>query len=285
MRTKGPVEATKHVAFLHCWLTFHVFCSRTMQVPQYLLPIAQLLHEGMDICLSKLLLATLYDSLSDVVTILWSPFPITLTSGPFWLLQLWLNSIFGDDTNVTNPIRTYFGPIGIYLTFLTPVLEKTQYFEAFQKFFDLFYHLDSGNKFIAPFALRMYGPSWLTLPLSLPKEIISLWREFITPSLLQASFLMKRSSTCFIILTLLLVNSSWVNFFPRPGPLFLWYTSGLYQGHSTNAPIERMCLILFEAYSQLLPPQFWGFFRLFLQLLRMVVYLLRFDGQVIRRLP
>lgn len=39
MRTKGHVEATKHVAFLHCWLTFffiqswltfYVFWSRTM---------------------------------------------------------------------------------------------------------------------------------------------------------------------------------------------------------------------------------------------------------------
>lgn len=188
MRMKGLVEAIEHVTFLHCWLTFYFFCSRTMQVPQYLLPIAQLLHEGTDLCLSKLFLANLYDSLSDAVTILRSPFPITLISGPFWLLQLWLNSIFESESNTTKPMRIYCGPVRVHLSSLTPILEKTQYFEGFQRFFDLFYCLDSDNKFISPFASRMYGPSWLTRLLSLSKEIISTWREFITPSLLQASF-------------------------------------------------------------------------------------------------
>lgn len=89
---------------------------------------------------------------------------------------------------MSSPVKPYSGPVGVSLTFLTPVSEKIDYFEAFQRFFNLFYRLDSNNKFIAPFALRKYSPLWLTHPLGLSKEVILLWREFTTPSLLQAIF-------------------------------------------------------------------------------------------------
>lgn len=102
-----------------------------MQVPQYLLPIAQLLHEGTNVCLRKLLLANLYDSLSKAVTILRSPFPITQISGPFSLLQLWLNGIFEDKSNITLPGKHPHGNVGPRLSVLTLLVDKAHYFEDF----------------------------------------------------------------------------------------------------------------------------------------------------------
>lgn len=54
------------------------------------------LHAGHDICLSEMIQASLYESLSDGVAQLnnLGEKGNLLLSGPFWLLLLWLNATF-----------------------------------------------------------------------------------------------------------------------------------------------------------------------------------------------
>ena len=89
----SAISDHEHVAFLLYWLNSIIFCSKNVKAQTTLLPLAALLHEGRKLCLSKLLLARLYEEISHVVELIkggknFNP------GGPFWLLQLWLNAIF-----------------------------------------------------------------------------------------------------------------------------------------------------------------------------------------------
>jgi len=46
----------------------YIFCSRSIQVPKGFKILAIQLHEGRDICLSKLILGSLYENLNQAVT-------------------------------------------------------------------------------------------------------------------------------------------------------------------------------------------------------------------------
>jgi len=66
--TNTDVSDKEHVAFLTYWLSMYIFCSRSIQVPKKFKIIATQLHEGRDICLSKLILGSLYENLNQAVT-------------------------------------------------------------------------------------------------------------------------------------------------------------------------------------------------------------------------
>lgn len=61
------VSNVEHIAFLALRLSHSVFCSKSLQVAKKYLTLANQLHVGHDICLSEMILASLYDSLSDGV--------------------------------------------------------------------------------------------------------------------------------------------------------------------------------------------------------------------------
>nr|KYP35927.1 hypothetical protein KK1_042998 [Cajanus cajan] len=60
-----PVSISEHIAFLMYWLSVCVFCTPSLQVPKYYYILAQALHLKKKICLSKLLLASLYTCLDE----------------------------------------------------------------------------------------------------------------------------------------------------------------------------------------------------------------------------
>lgn len=73
-----------------------MFCSKSLQVAKKYLTLANQLHVKHDVCLSKMILASLYESLGDGVTQLnnLGGKGNLILSCPFWLLQLWLNATF-----------------------------------------------------------------------------------------------------------------------------------------------------------------------------------------------
>ncbi|RYR26448.1 hypothetical protein Ahy_B02g060681 [Arachis hypogaea] len=87
------VTDDEHVAFLFYWLNVIVFCSRSVQMSKFFLPLDALLHEGNTLNLAKLLLGHVFKELSQFVHCLRDNCLIS-TGGPLWLLQLWLNAIF-----------------------------------------------------------------------------------------------------------------------------------------------------------------------------------------------
>lgn len=80
----------KHITFLALWLPHSIFCSKSLHVSKKYLTLANQLHARHNICLSEMILASLYESLSDGVAQLKNlgDKRNLLLSGPFWLLQL-----------------------------------------------------------------------------------------------------------------------------------------------------------------------------------------------------
>ena len=78
------------------WLSYSVFCSKSLQVAKKYLSLANQLHAGHDVCLSEMVLENIYESLSYGVTQLnnLGEKGNLLLSRPFWLLQLCLNATF-----------------------------------------------------------------------------------------------------------------------------------------------------------------------------------------------
>lgn len=65
--TDTTVSDIDHIAFLDLWLSQCVFCSKSLQVAKKYLTLANQLHSGHGVCLSEIILASLYESLSDGV--------------------------------------------------------------------------------------------------------------------------------------------------------------------------------------------------------------------------
>ena len=90
------MSEVEHIAFLAMWLSRFVFCTKSLQVTKKMLTLATQLHHKYPLCLAELILANLYESISNGVTQLkvLGDRGNLLLSGPFWLLQLWLNATF-----------------------------------------------------------------------------------------------------------------------------------------------------------------------------------------------
>lgn len=86
----------EHIAFLSLWLLRCIFYYKSLKVAKHYLNLSNQLHEGCDIILSQLILGSLYESLRVVTDALKTlqPKDNLLLSGPFWLLQLWINATF-----------------------------------------------------------------------------------------------------------------------------------------------------------------------------------------------
>ena len=152
----GPeISEQEHTAFLLLWLSYSVFYSKSLSVGKSMLPLARLLHEGIDVSLSKLLLASLYESLGDLYMSLkdHNICPSNIGS-PFWLLQLWLNAIYYlsfKEVNIALPSKT---PYGRKLVHLSVYMSSAEQKLAFRTYFQWFLTLKTYNPYLSPFSTR-----------------------------------------------------------------------------------------------------------------------------------
>jgi len=103
--TNSDVFDKEHVAFLTYWLSMYIFCSRSIQVPKKFKTLAIQLHEGRDICLSKLILGYLYENLNQALTSIkeYQSGSNLIIPDPIWLFQLWLLTTFKTQLAVQTP--------------------------------------------------------------------------------------------------------------------------------------------------------------------------------------
>nr|KYP71758.1 hypothetical protein KK1_011028 [Cajanus cajan] len=153
------VSPSEHIAFLMYWLSACVFCTPSLQVPKYYYILAQALHLKKKICLSKLLLASLYTCLDEASESLFREFGPRNLSGPLWLLQLWLNAIFEKKLSLTSSFTSTCALEGARLTTLTP---RKRSVDNFAKYIDAILSFTEFTKDLAPFIRStLLGPPWL----------------------------------------------------------------------------------------------------------------------------
>uniref|UniRef100_A0A151UD95 Aminotransferase-like plant mobile domain-containing protein n=1 Tax=Cajanus cajan TaxID=3821 RepID=A0A151UD95_CAJCA len=141
------------------WLSACVFCTPSLQVPKYYYNLAQALHLKNKICLSKLLLASLYTCLDEASESLSRESGSRNLSGPSWLLQLWLNSIFEKKLSLTSTFPSTCELEGARLTTLTP---RKRSIDNFATYIKAILSFTDFSEDLAPFIRPiLVGPSWL----------------------------------------------------------------------------------------------------------------------------
>lgn len=85
------VSDREHVAFLNMWLDRYLFCGQSCNPTFNYLTLAEKISTGSGIPLGKYLLGALYNLLNQVSQRLMKNETIPSITGPWWLLQLWLN--------------------------------------------------------------------------------------------------------------------------------------------------------------------------------------------------
>nr|KYP61352.1 hypothetical protein KK1_015839 [Cajanus cajan] len=154
-----PVSNSEHIAFLMYWLSACVFCTPSLQVPKYYYTLAQALHLKKRICLSKLLLASLYTCLDEASESLFRESGPRNLSGPLWLLQLWLNAIFEKKVSLASTFTPSWELEGAHLTNLTP---RKRSIDNFATYIDVILSFTYFSEDLAPFIRpTLAGPSWL----------------------------------------------------------------------------------------------------------------------------
>ncbi|XP_050920289.1 uncharacterized protein LOC127137927 [Lathyrus oleraceus] len=205
------VSDIEHIAFLGLWLSKFFFCCKSLQVAKRFLTLANQLHAGRKVCLSQLLLASLYESLGSASAKLkeYKAGTNLLLSGPYWLLQLWLSATFKSflpthgnvDENAPEIVNRSIE--GTRLLQLTPVDDVDNLQTSLTKYTLMFSKRHHFSPSMAPFASRTHGPSWFTTSLEdavrdANTEIEDIWRAFIFPRLLVSRILPVKSHVCLL---------------------------------------------------------------------------------------
>lgn len=89
--TSKSVSDKEYVAFLNMWLDRYLFCGQACSPTFNYLPLAEKLAADTEIPLGKYLLGALYHLMDQVSQYLIKNETIPTITGPWWLLQLWLN--------------------------------------------------------------------------------------------------------------------------------------------------------------------------------------------------
>lgn len=97
------VSDEEHIAFLTFWLSIYVLCTRSIQVAKHYRTLAFQLHEGKQVCLSKLLLGCVYESLNQGATEMRNQDFFLIIPGLLWLFQLLLLATFRPNLDVFLP--------------------------------------------------------------------------------------------------------------------------------------------------------------------------------------
>jgi len=158
--TSAEVSDKEHIAFLTYWQSMYIFCSRSIQVPKGFNTLAIQLDEGRDICLSKLILGSLYENLNQAVTSIkeYQPGSSLIIPEPIWLFQLWLHATFRTKLAVflpTNFTKAYEDRSieGIGLAMLRHGNRSSQ--ELFSIAYKAFLGCDVFSPSLAPFTTRV----------------------------------------------------------------------------------------------------------------------------------
>lgn len=156
----------ENISFLAPWLSHCIFCLKSLQVAKKFLTLATQLHAGRNVCLNEMILANIYESLGEGVTALKNiqTKGNILLSGPFWLMQLWLNASFeaylpthnliDADAVVVNNRRVK----GTHLEILTPSDEGRNLQQSFTNYVMMFAKRYNFTPAMTPFAFRMCVP-------------------------------------------------------------------------------------------------------------------------------
>ncbi|KAK2446307.1 serine/threonine-protein phosphatase 7 long form protein [Trifolium repens] len=161
------VSFEEHIAFLTYWLSHFVLCTSSLQVVKRLVPLAIMLHQGLDVALGSFILASLYDSLgqaSDMLKKIDKGSQLAF-SGPIWLLQLWLNATFESNFNLFLPsyleasiaARQSEGARLALLRYRETNLTTRQ---LFFHYFKILLEFDEITPKNTPFVKRVVGPAW-----------------------------------------------------------------------------------------------------------------------------
>ena len=157
------VTDEEHIAFLTYWLTFFVFCSSSLQVAVKYVTLAIKLPKKEDICLNKLILASLYEALNIAsfdIKLKKNGCDSLLIAGPMWLLQFWLSAKFEPKIPQGIPIDMPRYVEGTRLNLLTPEDRDFSNAEAFDVYFRIFSQQKHFVSAMAPFSSRNYGTEW-----------------------------------------------------------------------------------------------------------------------------
>nr|KYP64361.1 hypothetical protein KK1_018957 [Cajanus cajan] len=128
-------------------------------IPKYYYVLAQALHSKKKICLSKLLLASLYTCLDEASESLSRESGPRNLSGPLWLLQLWLNAIFEKKLRLPSIPIPICELEGARLTTLTP---RKRLVDNFEKYVRAILSFTEFTEDLAPFIRpNLIGPTWL----------------------------------------------------------------------------------------------------------------------------
>ena len=87
----SAVRETEHVAFLNMWLERFIFYGSSCGLTYNHKPMAEHLAVGTEIPLGKYLLGSTYHLMHQVATQLLKNEAVHTISGPWWLIQMWLN--------------------------------------------------------------------------------------------------------------------------------------------------------------------------------------------------
>jgi len=224
---------TEHLAFLTYWLPMYVFCTRSKKVAKGYRVLAHLLHEGKKVCLSKLILGSLYECLNDGIGDMRDQVNGIIIPGPIWLFQLWLlatfrkqleDSIFlPEDFQEAHDQRSTEG-IGLALL---QHREKDPDHYLFLKIFTIFMNCDVFTPSLAPFLTRTCGPTWFvkefpTIESEHQDEINAIWKAYLTHTLLSSRTGPNTTSDSFGAFSYQpnLVARQFVLIQPYPSPFF-----------------------------------------------------------------
>lgn len=141
-----------------------------------------------------MILANLYKSQGEGVTALKNirTKGSLLLSGPFWLLQLWLNASFKACLPTHNPIDANAAVVknrrveGTRLAMLTPSNEGRNLQQSFTNYVMMFSKRYNFTPAMTPFSSRTCGPEWFmrkfpSLSKDKKAELVAIWEAFLTP--------------------------------------------------------------------------------------------------------
>lgn len=194
---KDSVEVShkEHIAFLTLWISYYVLCPCSLQIAKSYIALEIQIHEGRQVSLGKLLLASLYQALGMAALKLkfLSNTPKALNmSGPLWILQHWLNATF--EYQLGYPVSDRIMRLtedrqieGARFTLTT--WQETPNTHLFMKYLNMFIEVDKFAIGISLFVDRPFGPKWFKDPFpggspQAAAESNTIWKAFLNPTLL-----------------------------------------------------------------------------------------------------
>ncbi|KAH0753625.1 hypothetical protein KY290_023895 [Solanum tuberosum] len=178
---REDVTEEEHLVFLNMWLCKFVFCIGSSMVAKEYNNLAIALASGRKVALAPFILSHLYRGCRSLVTRGFAP-----AGGPFWILQLWLQSYFPQ-------YRPFPYDTQNCMTLGIALAQGKLKQNSFRECFKFFYSCSS----ISPNQFTPYSPGWLQLAEHIPSNKLALddiWSNFLIPRDLQYGLAIGNSS-------------------------------------------------------------------------------------------